>query len=196
MYTSLGLSLRDTLHTMHAGLIFQHSIDTVSGHLADKFLKTACRTFRLVGDLKLPSPALAIFRIHPEQVTGKYGSLVSTCTATDFHDGILAVLRVSRNQEKLYVLLHVREFRFKLCNLLLCHLPQFLVLLCCKYLLGGLIVLHHFLVLVSSFDDRGQLLVLLVELHISFHIRNDLRVRKLSLKRFVFLLKAEYLLQK
>ena len=75
-------------------------------------------------------------------------------------------------------------------DLFLSHLSEVLILLSGKDFLCHLVVLEDSLEFVSSLDDRGQFLVLLVELDEPLHVADHLRVGKLRLKCFIFLLKA------
>ena len=51
--------------------------------------------------------------IHAEKVARKYGSFIAAGAASDFHQGVLAVVGIGRNQQELYILLHIRKFLFK-----------------------------------------------------------------------------------
>ena len=181
---------------MHAGLIFHDPIDTlvVGGKLEDYLLVASGGARSLVVHLKLPSALLGVFRIHAEKITGEYGSLVTACAATDLDDGVLAVIRVGRNQKDLDLFLHVRKLRLDLRDLGLGHVPEILVLLVDHNVLGLSQFIDHFLVLKTSLDDRLQLLVVLVELDVSLHVSDHLRISKLFLKRLVFVLESQDLI--
>ena len=167
----------------------------VAAYLADNLLEAACSAFGLAGNLHLPSLGLDVLAVHAEEVAGKDGRLVSSGTATYLKYGVLLVLRVGRDEQQLYVLLHLRQFRFYLGYLVLGHLPEIFVLLVGNDVLGHFQLLYHHLVFLPRLDHGSKLLVLLVQLHIFLHIRNHIRIGKLCLERVVFFLKAKHLRQ-
>ena len=182
---------------MHSGLILHSPVNPVSiGRQLEHNLLVASRSTRsLVRNLKFPALALGIFRIHPEQVTCENRRLVTTSTSTDLHHRILTVIRIGRNQQQLDILLHFRNLRLYLGNLLTSHLAQILILLIGHDILGRSKLLHHLLVLETRLDNRLKLLVILVQLHKLLHVRHHCRIRQLSLESLVFILKAKHLLK-
>ncbi len=160
--TALGLGLGNTLDAVHAGLILHHSVNAFAAELEDYLLVAAGRAGGLVGDLKPPAAGLCKMLIHTEQVAGKDGRLVASGTAADFHDGVLAVVGVGRNEEKLDLLLQGRHLRLQLGNLFTGHLAQLVVFLVQKYVLGRLKVVQQFLVLMPLGNNRFELLVIFV----------------------------------
>ncbi len=67
--------------------------------------------------------------VHAEQVAGEDRRLVAAGTATDFHHGVLGVVRIGRDEEELDVLLHVGKLGLDFVHFLTRHLPEVLVLL-------------------------------------------------------------------
>ena len=120
--------------------------------------------------------------IHTEKVSRKNSSFVSSGTSADFDNGILRIIRVSRNQKELDIFLHLRNLGFKLGNLFLCHLPEILILFVCQNILCGCYIVKCLLVLESGLDNRFEFLVILVELDIFLHIGHSLRAGELLLK--------------
>ena len=169
---------------MHSGLIFHDSIDTliVGRKLEDNLLVATSCTRGLIIDLQLPAALLGVLGVHPEKVSREDGGLVTTCAAADLYNGVLAVIRISRNQENLDLLLHLRNLRLDLGDLGLRHVAKVLVLLVDHDVLGLGQLIDHLLVLKASLYDRFQLFIVLVELDVSLHVSDHLRVSKLLLK--------------
>ena len=178
---------------MHSGLIFHDSIDTliVGRKLEDNLLVATSCTRGLIIDLQLPAAFLGVLRVHSEKVTGEDGGLVTTSAATDLDDGVLAVIRIGRDEENLDLLLHLRDLRLDLGDLSLRHVAKVLVLLVDHDVLGLCQLIDHLLVLKTGLDDRLQLLIVLVELDVFLHISDHLRISKLLLKRLVFVLESQ-----
>ena len=133
--------------------------------------------------------------VHAEEVSGKDCGLVAAGAAADFHHGVLAVIRICRDKEELDVLLYLREFGLYLRHFLTGHVLEVLVLLVHEYVFGLGKLVHQPLVLKAGGNDGLQLLVVLIQLHELFHVRDYFRVCKLLFQFLVFVLKAKHLLQ-
>ena len=187
----------DALDAVHAGFILHHAVHAVlaGGKLEHDLLEAAGRAGSLVGDLQLPAPALGEVLVHPEQVAGEDGRLVTTGAATDFHHRVLGVVRIGRDEEELDVLLHLGELGLDLRDLVAGHLPQVLVLLVHEDILRLRELVQHAFVFEAGLDNRLQLLVVLVQLHELLHVGDDGRVGERLFQLPVFVLKAQHLLQ-
>ena len=124
--------------------------------------------------------------VHAEQVARKNSRFVAAGAAADFHDGVLAVVGIGRDEQQLDFLLQRRHFGLKLRNLLARHLPEFIVFLVQEYILGRLNIVQQLLILVAFGDYGFQLLVILVELDIFLHVGHHGRIRQLVLDGFEF----------
>ena len=123
--SALSLSLRHPLNAVHPRFIFHDAIDPISRRrqLEDNALESTCSTRILVIHFQLPTTSLSKLGIHTEQIASKNSSFVTTRTATNLDDGILAVVRVGRKQQYLNPLLHLRKLWLNLCDLLFRHIP-------------------------------------------------------------------------
>ncbi len=124
MHTALGLSGRHTLHTVHARLIFHRAIHIVASNAHHDFLISARGSLATARHSYRPSLRLAILGIHLEKVSGKYGSFVTACSATNLKHHILRILRVSRHKQELNLLLKRGQSIRSLVKLILGHLTQ------------------------------------------------------------------------
>ena len=131
--------------------------------------------------------------IHPEKVSGEDCGFVAACAAADFHDGVLAVVRIRRDQEELDVRFHIRDLRLELGDLFAGHLAEVLILLVQEDVLRRCEVVQSLLVLQTGLNNGLQLLVILVQLDELFHVRHRFRTRELLLQGCEFLLEGEYL---
>ena len=193
--TALRFGLGHTLHAVHAGFVFHRAVNRIAGQLEDNLLVTAGGAGRLVGDLELPALRFGVMGIHTEKVAGKDGRLVAAGTAANFHDGVLGIVRIGGNQQQTDALLHFRQLRLNLGNLLPRHLLQLVILLIEQDILRRGKVRQHLLILQSRRDNRLQLLVILVQLDITLHILHHLRTRQLVLQRLELVLQRQHLLQ-
>ena len=178
---------------MDSGLIFHYAVDSfiIRGEFEDDHLEATGSSRSCIIDFQFPSPLLCELGIHPEQVACKDGSLVATGTAADLNDSILGVIRISRDEEYLYLFLELRQQWLYFSNLCTGHLPEVLILLIDQDILCLCEFLNLLLIVKSGLDDRLQLLVVLVELDVFLHVGDHRRIRKLSLQRIVFVLESQ-----
>ena len=133
--------------------------------------------------------------VHAEEVACKDGSLVAAGTATYFHNGILAVVGIGRNEQELDILLHIGQFAFDFGDFLTGHVLQVRVALIHEHVLSGGQVFHGLLILETRLDDGLQLLVVLVELHVALHVAHYLGAGQLLLQRRELVLQRQHFFQ-
>ena len=80
--------------------------------------------FAAADHLQLPSPALRIHDVHPEQVRGKQHGLLAAHAAPDLHHHVLSVIGVSGQQQNFQLLPQPLRLFPGLLHLLLRHFPQ------------------------------------------------------------------------
>ena len=136
MYTSLGFCGGNTLYAVYARFIFQDSVNIVTCDAANYFLESACCSFVRIGDFHLPAFCFAEFGIHTEEVAGKDGRLVTTCTATDFKNRIFAVLRVGGNKHQFDFFFQYGKAFLAVVHFFFSHFTHFGIRLTGKYTLG------------------------------------------------------------
>ena len=195
--TALGFGLRHPLHAVHAALVLHSAVHSVgTGRKLEHYLLVAARGAEaLVGYLQLPALDFGIVLIHAEEVAGKDRRLVAAGTAADFHDGVLAVVGIGRDEQKFDVLLHVGQFAFDFGNLLAGHVLEVGIALVHEHVLRRGQVIHGLLVLKTGLDDRFQLLVVLVKLHVALHVAHYLGAGQLFLQGRELVLQRQHLFQ-
>ena len=100
MHTSLCLCGRNTLYAVYTRFIFQYSVDIVTCDTANDFFESSGCSFICIGYFHFPAFGFTELGIHTEKVAGKDCGFVSSCTTTNFEDGVLAVLRIGRNKHQ------------------------------------------------------------------------------------------------
>jgi len=92
--------------TLRAGWdkIIQANTHYYDDHIEKLYLNT-CGV--MVHDFYFPAPVLRVLAIHPEQVAGKQGGLVSTRACPDFEEYVVIVIRVFWQKQQLQ-----RAFQF------------------------------------------------------------------------------------
>ena len=194
--TSLGLGLGHSLDAVHAGFIFHHPVDSVAaGQLEDYLLEAAGSAGRLVGHLDLPAAGFGVMLVHAEEVAREDRRLVAAGAAAYLDYGVLAVVGVGGDQQQLDLLLLGGHTGLDLGDLGPCHLPELIVLLVDEYVLGRSEVADHLLIFPAGLDDRLQLLVVLVQLHVALHVRHHLGARQLVLKLLELVLQRKHLVK-
>ncbi len=190
MDAALRLRLGDALDAVDAALVFQCAIDFFARDLADDFLVTARGAFADVGHLAFPAFAFEVLGVHAEQVAGENGGFIAARAAADFEDGVLAVLRVGRDEQDADLLFHLRQFLFQGGGFFLGHLAEVFVFLVQEDVLGVGQVADHLAVAVAGHDDGFEFLVVLVELHVALHVGDDLGITELGTDAVVFRLES------
>ncbi len=110
MDPALCFGLGHALHAMDARLVLEHAVDALAGHFHHDLLEAARTAFAGAVDLVPPAPLLDELHVHAQQVAGKNRRFVAARAAADFDDGVLAVLRVGRDEQQLDLLLQTGEF--------------------------------------------------------------------------------------
>ncbi len=170
MHTALSLSRRHTLHTVHAALIFENTIDTLARHRQHNLFEAAGSPFAGRSDSDVPAAALAIFHIHLAQVAGKEGSLVATGTSADFNYCILSILRLGRYELKLYLLFKLRQGFYSCVELFFGHLAHFRVVFLCEYQMSLIDIFGELTVGTGKLYESFKVFVFLGEPDVSLHI--------------------------
>ena len=146
--TALGFGRRNALHTVSARLKLQFRIGAVSDHADDHFLIAAKITLALRDNFRFPALTLGIAHIHAEQVARKKRRFIAARAGTDFQEDVPLVVRISRQQHDLEILIELLKLLAALREL---RLGEFLhvgirqELLALRALLLILFVLAHLL---------------------------------------------------
>ena len=61
----------------------------------DNLFVTSCGTVGEVHDLERPTHFLRVTLVHAEDVSGKYGGLITTCSSANLEDTVLGIVRVA-----------------------------------------------------------------------------------------------------
>ena len=195
--TALGFGLRHPLHAVHAAFVLHSTVHSVGvgGQLEHHLLVASRGAETLVGYLQFPALDFSIVLIHAEEVAREYRRLVTAGTAADFNDGILAVVRIGRNEQKFDVLLHLGQLALYFCNLLAGHVLEVGIALVHEHVLRRGQVIHGLLVLQAGLDYGFQLLVVLVKLHVALHVAHYLGAGQLFLQGRELVLQRQHLFQ-
>ena len=189
MDAALGLGGGDALHAVHAALVFEEAVDAVAADGEGDVLVAAGGALVEVVDFNLPVFLLAEACVHAEEVAGEEACFVAAGAAADFDDGVLGVLRVGGDEEDADVVLHLLASFLAGGEFLLGHVAQLGVLLVFQQVAALGDGVEERLVLVVGFDHGLQVLVVLAEFDVAFHVRSDLRVVHLLLN---FLIASVY----
>ena len=176
MHPSLRLGGGDALHAVHARLVFQCAIDLFARHAEDDFLEAARGAFRVAGHGHFPALHLAELGVHAEEVPGKEGRFVAARSAADFHDDVLVVLRVGRNEQQLDLFFYFGDALFGGGQFLAGHVFHVRVVLRGQHLLGVLHGLQAVQIILPGLHDVAQVLILLGEFHVAFLVADHVRV--------------------
>ena len=173
MHASLGFGGGNTLHAVHARLVFQRAVDLLAADGADDFLVSARGSLSEAGNLHAPPLALAIFGIHAEEVAGKDGRLVASRSSAYFEDGVAVVFGVGGDEQQLDALLDVGQAGFAGGGFLACHVAHLGVGLGLHQLLGLGQRGEAAYVFGSCLHQFAQLLVFLGQPHVAALVGND-----------------------
>ena len=175
--TSAGLGHRHTLYTVHAGLILEAAVRTLSGHDEDSFLHTADAGFINRHELRLIATALRVVDVHAVELCGEERRLVTTGTATDLHDDVLIIVLVLRKQEDLQLLDERRLVFLRLGELCLRELDHLWILLGREHLEGLLLTGYGLEIALIGRVQRLEITRLPHQLQVFFCIVYDIRLR-------------------
>ena len=129
----------------------------------------------LAHDLGLPAPELSIAQVHPEQIAGEQGGLVSAGAGPNLQIHVAGVGRVCRKQQDLELALEARSPTLSRIDLFLRELAHVGVG-AGEDLTRLLYRVHRRVVLHEALDDRAQLGMLLGERSEPGRIGGDLRL--------------------
>ena len=177
MDTPLGLRHRHALHAVHTRFVFERTIDVLAHDVEDDLLVSAASTFAEGRDRIFEAFHLEILGVHTEEVAGKDRRFVSTRTATDLHDDVLAIFGILGQELELEFFLELRDLRFELIDLSARHLLHIGIGLVVKEVLGFLQIFDCFLIAMRTFEHPLQVMVVTIQPHIPRLIGNDRRVR-------------------
>ncbi len=94
-----GFCFRHTLHTVNTTLIFQTGIGSLPGDHKVDFLHASDADFIGAHQFHLPAALLGIFYVKTIHLSGKQRRLISARTRTDFHNNVLIIIWVFRQQQ-------------------------------------------------------------------------------------------------
>ena len=186
MDAALRLGLWHALYAVYARFVFERAVDVLPRDFEDDLLVASRGTVRERCHFVAPALRLDVFGIHAQQVAGEDGRLVAARPAADLHDGVLRVLRVFGDQQQFDLLFHLLDGRLQFGDLAASHFAHLLVLVVGEDVLGFGQVGQRRAVAFRGFDDRLQLLVLLVELHELFDVGDDFGVGEFLPRLLVF----------
>ena len=155
-----------------------------SGKLEYDELEPSGRTWCLVGHFQLPPLGFSIMLVHTEKVSGKYGSLVTAGTATDFDGGVTEIPRVFRNHENLQFVGKAGKGLFDGGKFGLCHSHHFRVGITQSHLPFFLVV-QHLQVFLGLDYGLFNTLVLLVNLVITSLVAQNIGIAQFGFQFFV-----------
>ena len=88
---------------MNTALVLHDAVNSLAGNAEDDFLEAPRGTFVETGDGHLPSLGLNVLAVHAEKVAGKNCRFVAAGAATNFHNYVLVIFGVGRDEKKLYL---------------------------------------------------------------------------------------------
>ena len=182
---ALGLGGGDALYAVHAAFVLQQTVGAVAGDGEGDVLVAARGAFVEVIDLYLPVLLLAEAGVHAEEVAGEDAGLVTARAAANLHHSIFRVGGISGDEQQADVLLHGLATLLSGGELLLGHLAQFGVFLALEQFLALGDGVEQGFIFVVGFHHGLQVLVVLRQFYIAFHVRSDLRVVHLLLNLLV-----------
>ena len=177
MNASLRLCRRHALHPMRARLELELRVNAVAGDAADDFLVAAVLSLAGRQDLDAPASILGVFRIHAKQVAREDRGLVAAGPRPNLEINIAVVERVGRNQRFLQVEQQLLALLLERRELLLAHLPDFLVRIG-RHFLGGYDVIENALVALERLHDRLDARVFPGEIAKLVLVGDDIRIGK------------------
>ena len=101
MNAALRFRGRNALHAMHAAFVFQLGIDFVAGNGHDDFFQAAERRRRTFENFHFPALRFRVARVHAEKFGGEESRFVAAGSGANFHDDVLVVVGIFRQQQKL-----------------------------------------------------------------------------------------------
>src|SRR5256885_17120748 len=96
-----GLSAGDALHPMDTAFELKPAKRAMPGDCGYYLLDTSETGGAQAQGLHLPSMALGITRVHPEQLAREQRSLFAASPCTNFQQDVLFVIRVARRKEEI-----------------------------------------------------------------------------------------------
>ena len=103
VYSALCLSGRYALNAVNTALVLHDAVNSLAGNAEDDFLEATRGTFVETGDGHLPSLGLNVLAVHAEKVAGKNCRFVAAGAATNFHNYVLVIFGVGRDEKELYL---------------------------------------------------------------------------------------------
>ena len=117
--TTLLLSRRHTLHSVHSALIFHARKHPLTFNQSNDFLQSASRRFGSRQNLHLPALGLGVSGVHAKQFRRKQSSLVATSSCPDFQNHILLIIGILGQKQNLEFFFDPADARLQFVQLLL-----------------------------------------------------------------------------
>ena len=99
-----GLSYRHPLDPVRAVFKLQLGVDIIPGNHQGDFLKAADFGLVFIDHFDFPALLFRVVKVHIIEVGRKEAGFVPTGSSTDFHDDVLIIIRILRNQQDLQFL--------------------------------------------------------------------------------------------
>ena len=164
MNAASALRLRHSLHSVYAALILHSGIGALAINHKLYFLHAADPDLVRVHGFYLPPPSFRIVYIHAVYLRRKKSRLISAGAGPDFHNHILFIVGILRQQQNLHLLLQLlRPFPI-FGQSFFDHLPHFVVVFFLQHSQGILDLLPAPFVFPVGLHNRRQIALLLHQL--------------------------------
>ena len=167
----------DALHAVNSAFPSEAAVDVLAADREDDFLIASKLGGVGVDFLDLPVHGFGVVGVHSIEVGSKEGSFLAARAGTDFHDDVLALKRIRRNQEHLAAFFALFDLLLQGWNLLLGHGGDFLVVLMGEGFVVGK-VFSEGLEVGELLDNRNQMAALKHEVLVQTHVLHDIGIRK------------------
>ena len=172
---ALRLGGGHALHAMAARLEAQVAENVVADDAHHHFLVAAEFALALAHDLAAPAGALAIARVHAQQVAREEGRFVAARARADFEKGVARVVRVFGQQQALQLFLELHQLGLGAGDFLACHLGHVGVV---EHLLGAGDVGLALPVALIAAGDLGDFGMLARDGAVLRHVAHDVFARE------------------
>ena len=155
-----GLRLRHPLHPVHAALVLQLGVGSLSVDHADHFLEAADAVLADAHHLHLPVLVLRVVHIHAVKLRRKQSRLVAAGAGADLQDNVLVIVGVLGEKKNLQLLFQILDPLPGIRQFLLGQLPHLLIGLLLQEKQAVLHVLLGLLILLIGVHQRRQIRLL------------------------------------
>src|SRR5205085_10676070 len=119
MNATLLFGCWNTLHAVHATLVFHPRIDAIALNEGDYFFQATDAGLRSIQHFDLPALSFRIARVHAKHLSSKKGSLVASGSRPDLQNHVFFIVGILRQQENLQFFFNLMQPNLQIVELLL-----------------------------------------------------------------------------